>query len=59
MAGYSGTPLIKKLGVKPGFRVALVGAPKDFKNELGPLPETAKLFSGPTVDSLDLILLFV
>ena len=59
MAGYSGTPLIKKLGVKPGFRVALVGAPKDFKNEFGPLPETAKLFSGATVDSLDLILLFV
>lgn len=59
MAGYSGTPLIKKLGVKPGFRVALVSAPKDFKKELGPLPETAKLFSGANVDSLDLILLFV
>ena len=57
MAGYSGTPLIKKLGIKPGFRVALVGAPKDFKKELGPLPEMAK-FSPPTTDSLDVILLF-
>jgi hypothetical protein len=27
MAGYSGTPLPKKLGIKDGSRVALVGAP--------------------------------
>ncbi|HEU4479230.1 MAG TPA: hypothetical protein VFR80_11985 [Pyrinomonadaceae bacterium] len=58
MAGYSETPLLKKLGVKPGFRVALVGAPKNFKEELGPLPATAK-FTGATTDSLNLILLFV
>mgnify|MGYP001042581060 CR=1 FL=1 len=25
MAGYSGTPLPKKLGVKPGARVAMIG----------------------------------
>lgn len=36
MAGYSGTPLPKKLGVKEGHVVRLVGAPKDF--ELAPLP---------------------
>lgn len=58
MAGYSGTPLLKKLGVKPGFQVALVGAPKNFKEELGPLPATAK-FTAATTDSLNLILLFV
>ena len=58
MAGYSGTPLVTKLGVKPGFRVALVNAPKAFKEELGPLPDSAK-YKSPTVDSLDLILLFV
>jgi hypothetical protein len=58
MAGYSGTPLVKKLGVKPGFRIALVGAPKDFKKELDPLPATAK-FAVATADSLNLILLFV
>ena len=28
-AGYSGTPLPKKLGIKPGMRVLLVGAPDD------------------------------
>ncbi len=58
MAGYSGTPLLKKLGVKPGFRVALVGAPKNFKEELGVLPATAK-FASATADSLNLILAFV
>jgi hypothetical protein len=30
MAGYSGTPLPKKLGIKPGHRLALVGAPDGF-----------------------------
>ena len=34
MAGYSGTPLVKKLGIKDGFRAALVGAPIGFQNEL-------------------------
>lgn len=29
MAGYSGTPLIKKLGIKQGHRVAVIGAPTD------------------------------
>jgi len=58
MAGYSGTPLIKKLGVKPGFRVALVGSPKNFKQELGALPKTAK-FVPVTSAALDLILVFV
>jgi hypothetical protein len=38
MAGYSGTPLPKKLGIKPGFIVALVNAPPDFQSTLGELP---------------------
>jgi hypothetical protein len=29
-AGYSGTPLVQKLGIKPESRVAILGAPKDF-----------------------------
>jgi hypothetical protein len=38
--GYSGTPLVKKLGIKPGARVALVGAPSGFvESTLGPLPD--------------------
>jgi len=58
MAGYSGTPLIKKLGVKEGYRLALVNSPKDFLKELGPLPTGAKI-AASTTKSLDLILFFV
>lgn len=58
MAGYSGTPLVKKLGIKEGSRVALVNAPKDFQAELGELPACVK-FMKSTTKSLDLILFFV
>ncbi len=43
MAGYSGTPLPKKLGIKVGSVVALLGAPKGFEATLGRLPEGAAL----------------
>ena len=36
--GYSGTPLAKKLGIKPGFQVTLLGAPAGFLSLLEPLP---------------------
>jgi hypothetical protein len=39
MAGYSGTPLPKKLGIKPESTLALVSAPEDFDATLGELPE--------------------
>ena len=39
MAGYSGTPLVKKIGIKPGHRVWFVGEPAAFRKELGRLPE--------------------
>ena len=56
MAGYSGTPLPKKLGIKEGSRVTLLHAPDDFA--LGDLPD------GVTVaqrlgKSHDVILAFV
>ena len=38
-AGYSGTPLAKKLGFKPGDLVCLLGAPAGFRKLLVPLPE--------------------
>ena len=43
MAGYTGTPLTKKLGIKAGARVALVRAPEGFERELGRLPEGVRL----------------
>src|SRR3954463_9820589 len=40
-AGYSGTPLPRKLGIKPGHRVLLLGAPEGFA--LPELPEGVKV----------------
>jgi hypothetical protein len=56
MAGYSGTPLAKKLGIKDGFWICLVNAPKDFEHELD-LPAGVRILS-PQSKGLDLVLLF-
>ncbi len=45
-AGYSGTPLAKKLGIKPGMTVGLIGAPREFAGVLGELPDGARLSAG-------------
>jgi len=58
VAGYSGTPLIKKLGIKEQFNVALVGAPTDFLDALGPLPNGVKILSKPKAP-LDFVMIFV
>jgi hypothetical protein len=39
MAGYSGKPLIDKLGIKPGQLVYFKDAPKEYLKEIGKLPE--------------------
>jgi hypothetical protein len=46
-AGYSGTPLPAKLGIKPGATVALAGAPPDFAATLGSLPPGVTLCDAP------------
>lgn len=38
-AGYSGTPLVKKLGIKSGNRIALLHAPAHYLDLLGELPD--------------------
>jgi len=58
MAGYSGTPLTKKIGIKEGSRVALVNAPKDFQFEPKELPDNVEFIKG-SAKSLDIILFFV
>lgn len=40
-AGYSGTPLPKKLGIREGYGVLLVNAPPRFERKLEPMPEGA------------------
>lgn len=42
-AGYSGTPLVQKLGIKPGARIQIVSEPSDFRSVLGPMPDGVKL----------------
>jgi hypothetical protein len=58
MAGYSSTPLAKKLGIKERSRIALVNAPKDFQAELGELPDRVEFVKRLT-KSLDIVLFFV
>jgi hypothetical protein len=56
-AGYSGTPLVKKLGIKPGATLGLIGAPDDFARTLGELPDgvaVRRRLQGP----LDVIVAF-
>ncbi len=43
MPGYSGTPLPKKLGIKDGFRVALISAPNEVRAELKPALANCKI----------------
>ena len=56
-AGYSGTPLPRKLGVKPGHTVLLDNAPADFA--LAPLPPDVVVDRAPVAtDPYDVVLLF-
>jgi len=57
VAGYSGTPLTKKLGIKERHRVAFPSAPDGFRGLLGELPDGVSVksrASGP----LDVIVFF-
>ena len=58
-AGYSGTPLPRKLGIKPGHEVAVLGGPASVAATLTGLPgvEVRRDLSGS--DPLDVIVCFV
>jgi hypothetical protein len=55
-AGYSGSPLPVKLGIRAGHRVLLAGAPDGF--ELGPVPDRVVLHSRAGRQPYDVILAF-
>jgi hypothetical protein len=57
MAGYSTTPLVKKLGIQDDFRVSFPGAPAEFLDLLRPPPDGVVLLSPRNVE-LDLIVFF-
>ena len=56
--GYSATPLVRKLGFKPGMRVHYAAAPADFDALLGQLPDGVRVLARPA-QGLDLAVLFV
>ncbi|HEX3774833.1 MAG TPA: hypothetical protein VHV51_10245 [Polyangiaceae bacterium] len=59
MAGYSGTPLPQKLGLKPNARFGIFGAPRDFATTLGALPHGVTVTDAARGSSpLDVILCF-
>ena len=57
MAGYSGTPLAKKLGIREGARIAVLSAPKGFAESLK-LPTGVQL-KRDARGRLDVVLFFV
>ena len=57
MAGYSGTPLAAKLGIKTGTALLAVGAPADYRNLLAPVPDGVAFASRLTA-RIDLIHVF-
>jgi hypothetical protein len=58
MAGYSGTPLVKKLGIKPGSSLYILNMPQEYLKWLSPLPEGTSV-KEKLAGELDFIHLFV
>ncbi|MDO3644112.1 DUF3052 family protein [Mucilaginibacter sp. L3T2-6] len=56
-AGYSGTPLAKKLGIKPGFNIRLINAPENYFKLFADLPEDLRV-NNETFEPKDLIHFF-
>ena len=56
-AGYSGTPLAKKLGIADGTTLLQIDAPKDFRPHLEPLPEEVT-FAKAVSTKIDLVHVF-
>lgn len=56
-AGYSGTPLARKLGLRPHTELCLVGQPPDYLELIGPLPKGVSIVPTPT-DTTDIVHLF-
>lgn len=58
MAGYSGTPLIKKLGVKSGDRLLLISTPENYENLIELWPDDVVLFLLKNAKNVDFIHFF-
>lgn len=58
LSGYSGTPLVKKLGIKPGYKVLFVNEPKYYYELLGEFPNDVIQLEHKTEESADFIHIF-
>lgn len=58
MAGYSGTPLPKKLGIKEGMTVGLLNAPNHFDFDFGDLPDDVEVVRDSDDAPADVYLIF-
>ncbi len=57
-AGYSGTPLIRKLGIKEGFKVSVINPPSNYWRLLGRLPADVELLKKSSKPRLDFVHVF-
>lgn len=57
-AGYSQTPLVRKLGIKPGDRILLIKAPTHYLELLGELPQNVSVINKKSEGNLPFIHLF-
>jgi hypothetical protein len=58
MAGYSGKPVVQKLGIKPGFRIFTAGLSVAYRDAVGELPDDVTIAKGAKAP-LDMVHLFV
>ena len=52
MAGYSGTPLPRKLGIKPGLTVVTINASANYRRLLGQIPDSVTFSNRVTANSM-------
>lgn len=57
-AGYSSTPIVRKLGIKPGWRVRFVKAPDSYQELLGALPEGVIVVPEGSTDAVEFVQVF-
>ncbi len=58
MAGYSMTPLVKKLGIKPGFNILLINTPENYAELIDQWPENLKIVKFEHAKNVDFIHFF-
>ena len=56
--GYSETPLAKKLGIKPGFKILTVNAPDNYRQMLEAIPERVTISGEKNISEIDIVHLF-